>query len=160
MMTMAEDSGFEVDALNGEPGIYSARYLREDATYAERFDDIYRRMRERGTDNRRARFVCALAVAERYRCHVRNHRDASTVASPTLPPDRTASATTRFFSIRPTARRSARSSDERKNRGQPPRPGDAGISRLSDAPHAPEIFRRVACMPAAMAAIDNQFLLD
>ena len=42
MLTMAEDSGFEVDALNGEPGIHSARYLREDATYAERFADIYR----------------------------------------------------------------------------------------------------------------------
>ncbi len=63
MVTLAEDSGFEIDALNGEPGIYSARYLREGATYAQRFDDIYRRMRERGTDNRRARFVCALAVA-------------------------------------------------------------------------------------------------
>jgi len=63
MTTLAEDSGFEVDALNGEPGIYSARYLREDATYDERFADIYRRVRESGTPDRRARFVCALAVA-------------------------------------------------------------------------------------------------
>ena len=46
IVTMAEDSGFEVDALNGEPGIYSARYLREDATYHERFADIYQRVRE------------------------------------------------------------------------------------------------------------------
>ena len=63
MVTMAEDSGFEVDALNREPGIYSARYLREDATYEERFADIYRRMREGATADRSARFVCALALA-------------------------------------------------------------------------------------------------
>ncbi len=48
MVAMAEDSGFEVDALGREPGIYSARYLREDAGYGERFDDIYRRVRESG----------------------------------------------------------------------------------------------------------------
>jgi len=65
MTAMAEDSGFEVDALGKEPGIYSARYLREDAGYGERFDDIYRRVRESGTSDRSARFVCALAVAER-----------------------------------------------------------------------------------------------
>ena len=65
MVTMAEDSGFEVDALNREPGIYSARYLREDATYDERFADIYRRMREAAATDRSARFVCALAVAHR-----------------------------------------------------------------------------------------------
>ena len=64
MVTMAEDSGFEIDALNGEPGIYSARYLREDANYDERFADIYRRVRECGTSDRTARFVCALAVAD------------------------------------------------------------------------------------------------
>ena len=74
MKTMAEDSGFVVDALGGEPGIYSARYLREDATYQERFDDIYRRVRlaspatlsERSESNgaKGAHFVCALAVAE------------------------------------------------------------------------------------------------
>jgi XTP/dITP diphosphohydrolase len=64
MLTMAEDSGFEVDALNGEPGIYSARYLREDASYDERFADIYRRVRESASTNRSARFVCALAVTD------------------------------------------------------------------------------------------------
>jgi XTP/dITP diphosphohydrolase len=65
MVTMAEDSGFEVDALNGEPGIYSARYLREDATYDERFAHIYQRVRETASGDRSARFVCALAVAHR-----------------------------------------------------------------------------------------------
>jgi XTP/dITP diphosphohydrolase len=61
--TLAEDSGFEIDALNGEPGIYSARYLREDASYDERFADIFRRVRGRGASDRSARFVCALAVS-------------------------------------------------------------------------------------------------
>lgn len=64
MLTMAEDSGFEVDALDREPGVYSARYLRADATYEERFEDIYRRVRARGAQDRTARFVCALAVAD------------------------------------------------------------------------------------------------
>lgn len=59
--TMAEDSGFEVDALDREPGVYSARYLSETATYPERFDDIQRRLREHGSPDRAARFVCALA---------------------------------------------------------------------------------------------------
>jgi XTP/dITP diphosphohydrolase len=62
--TLAEDSGFEVDALGGEPGIYSARYLREDATYEERFEHIQRRVRESGVPERSARFVCALALAD------------------------------------------------------------------------------------------------
>jgi XTP/dITP diphosphohydrolase len=64
ILTMAEDSGFEIDALNREPGIYSARYLRNDATYPERFADIYRRVRDIASPDRRARFVCALALAD------------------------------------------------------------------------------------------------
>lgn len=63
LLTVAEDSGFEVDALNGMPGIYSARYLHPDATYPERFAEIYRAVRASGSHDRTARFVCALAVA-------------------------------------------------------------------------------------------------
>jgi XTP/dITP diphosphohydrolase len=63
MLTMAEDSGFEVDALQGSPGIYSARYLRPDATYPERFDAIYKAVRASNEPNTSARFVCALALA-------------------------------------------------------------------------------------------------
>jgi len=63
MLTLAEDSGFEVEALNCEPGIYSARYLRPDATYPERFDAIYKAVRKAGGHNTAARFVCALALA-------------------------------------------------------------------------------------------------
>ena len=62
MLTLAEDSGFEIDALGGEPGIYSARYLREDAGYGERFADIYARVHQSGVSDRSARFVCALSV--------------------------------------------------------------------------------------------------
>jgi XTP/dITP diphosphohydrolase len=64
MLSMGEDSGFEIDALDCEPGIYSARYLRPDATYSERFADIYKRYRATGSKDRTARFVCALAVAD------------------------------------------------------------------------------------------------
>jgi XTP/dITP diphosphohydrolase len=64
MVTLAEDSGFEVEALNGEPGIHSARYLGDDATYDERFADIYQRVRNSGSTDRSARFVCALTVAD------------------------------------------------------------------------------------------------
>ena len=68
LKTLAEDSGFEVDALNCEPGIYSARYLRPDATYPERFDAIYRALgktngKKANQPNKAARFVCALALA-------------------------------------------------------------------------------------------------
>lgn len=62
MTTVAEDSGLVVDALGGEPGVRSARFLRPDATYAERFAEIFRRLAERRDAPRTARFVCAVAV--------------------------------------------------------------------------------------------------
>src|SRR5215813_8395180 len=56
LWTVAEDSGLVIDALGGEPGVKSARFLRSDATYPERFAEIYRRLdRQRGAP-RRARF--------------------------------------------------------------------------------------------------------
>ena len=63
-LTVAEDSGLVIDALGGEPGVRSARYLRDDATYRERFDQIHRRLAEVPGSSRTARFVCALAVAD------------------------------------------------------------------------------------------------
>lgn len=63
-LTMAEDSGFEVDALDCAPGIHSARYLRPDATYPERFAAIYAELRKRRVTTSAARFVCALALAQ------------------------------------------------------------------------------------------------
>jgi XTP/dITP diphosphohydrolase len=60
LTTVAEDSGFEVDALDGEPGVHSARFLGASASYPERFAEIHRRLAGRIST---ARFVTALAVA-------------------------------------------------------------------------------------------------
>jgi XTP/dITP diphosphohydrolase len=62
-VTIAEDSGLEIDALGGEPGVHSARFGGEDSSYPEKFDLIYRRLAEVGQPTSPARFVCALAVA-------------------------------------------------------------------------------------------------
>lgn len=62
LLTIAEDSGLVIDALDGEPGVRSARFLRPDASYAERFDEIDRRLAERPDRPRTARFICALAA--------------------------------------------------------------------------------------------------
>ena len=64
LWTVAEDSGLVIDALGGEPGVRSARYLRIDATYPERFVDIYRRLDAQPDAPRSARFVAALASVE------------------------------------------------------------------------------------------------
>jgi XTP/dITP diphosphohydrolase len=61
MIAVAEDSGLEIDAMNGEPGVYSARFMGADASYPDRFKEIFRRIE--GAD-RTARFVTALAVAQ------------------------------------------------------------------------------------------------
>jgi XTP/dITP diphosphohydrolase len=57
---IAEDSGLSIDALGGDPGVHSARFLGAGATYPERFEEIFRRL---GSQPREARFVTALAVA-------------------------------------------------------------------------------------------------
>jgi XTP/dITP diphosphohydrolase len=61
-LVVSEDSGLVIDALDGEPGVRSARFLRHDATYPERFAEIFRRLDARPAAARTARFVCALAV--------------------------------------------------------------------------------------------------
>jgi len=63
MLTVAEDSGLSIDALHGEPGVQSARFLRPDAPYPERFSEILRRLAGHPGQGRAARFVCAIAVA-------------------------------------------------------------------------------------------------
>jgi XTP/dITP diphosphohydrolase len=60
LIAVAEDSGLEIDAMNGEPGVYSARFMGVDTPYPDRFKEIFRRVA--GAD-RSARFITALAVA-------------------------------------------------------------------------------------------------
>jgi XTP/dITP diphosphohydrolase len=60
-LTVAEDSGLEIDALGGAPGVESARFGGVDTTYPQKFALIYERLR--GRINSPARFVCALALA-------------------------------------------------------------------------------------------------
>lgn len=59
---LADDSGLEVDAINKEPGIYSARYLGEDTPFDKKMDDVLRRLEGVPQDKRTARFVCAMAA--------------------------------------------------------------------------------------------------
>ena len=61
-LTVAEDSGLVIDALDGEPGVRSARFLGDSATYDDRFAEISRRMALHPGAPRAARFVCALAA--------------------------------------------------------------------------------------------------
>src|SRR4029453_332675 len=63
-LTGAQDSGLVIDALNGEPGVKSARFLRPDAAYPERFAAIFERLARHPDRPRTARFVCALSVVQ------------------------------------------------------------------------------------------------
>jgi XTP/dITP diphosphohydrolase len=60
LTTVAEDSGLAIDAMNGEPGVHSARFMGANTTYPDRFEEIFRRLEGRP---RAARFITALAVA-------------------------------------------------------------------------------------------------
>lgn len=61
-IVMADDSGLEIDYLNGEPGIYSARYLGENTSYRIKNADLVSRLEGVPDDKRTARFVCAIAA--------------------------------------------------------------------------------------------------
>lgn len=63
MAAFADDSGLVVDALNGEPGINSARYAGPDATDTERLTKLLENME--GKADRKARFVCVISLAYR-----------------------------------------------------------------------------------------------
>jgi XTP/dITP diphosphohydrolase len=62
MMTVAEDSGLEIDALDGAPGVESARFGGVDRPYGMKFPLIYNALGPRGPVPPAARFVCALAL--------------------------------------------------------------------------------------------------
>jgi len=64
-LTVAEDSGLEIDALGGAPGVESARFGGVETSYPQKFALIYDRLRATGRDHddNAARFVCAVALA-------------------------------------------------------------------------------------------------
>ena len=63
-LTVAEDSGLSIDALDGAPGVESARYGGVDLPYPEKFARIDAALRATGDRERTARFVCALALVD------------------------------------------------------------------------------------------------
>jgi XTP/dITP diphosphohydrolase len=64
MLTLADDSGLEIDALGGAPGIYSARFAGEETSYEERFRLLLERLKGLPREQRTARFRCAIVLAE------------------------------------------------------------------------------------------------
>lgn len=62
-IAIADDSGLEVDYLDGAPGIYSARFLGEDTSYDVKNNYIIDKLKDVKGKERSARFVCAMAVA-------------------------------------------------------------------------------------------------
>jgi len=64
MLSLADDSGLEIDALGGAPGVYSARFAGVDTSYAERFRLLLTQLQELPMSQRTARFRCAITIAE------------------------------------------------------------------------------------------------
>jgi len=62
MLTLADDSGLEIDALGGVPGVHSARYLGRETSYEERFRVILEQLKGLPLEQRSARFRCVIAV--------------------------------------------------------------------------------------------------
>ena len=61
-IVLADDSGLEIDALNKEPGVYSARYMGEDTSYRIKNANLIERLESVPVEKRTARFVCAIAA--------------------------------------------------------------------------------------------------
>ena len=61
-IVMADDSGLEIDYLNKEPGVYSARYMGEDTSYDIKNNNLIERLDGVPKEKRTARFVCAIAA--------------------------------------------------------------------------------------------------
>ncbi len=62
-LALADDSGLEIDALGGEPGLYSARWAGADVTYQERHRILLARLADVPTERRTARYQAAIAIA-------------------------------------------------------------------------------------------------
>ncbi len=68
-IAIADDTGLEVEYLNGEPGVFSGRYSGEGATYADNVDKLLRELRDVPWERRAARFRCVVAVADGHLTH-------------------------------------------------------------------------------------------
>ena len=66
-LIFADDSGLEVPALGGAPGVVSARYAGVDATNSQRIDKLLKEMRDLAGEKRAAHFICAIALARQGR---------------------------------------------------------------------------------------------
>jgi XTP/dITP diphosphohydrolase len=64
LLSLADDSGLEVDALGGEPGPFSRRHAGEDAPDADRINRLLIRLKDVPREERTARFCCVIAIAE------------------------------------------------------------------------------------------------
>ncbi len=64
LLCLADDTGLEVDALGGAPGVRSGRYAGERATYAQNVDRLLAELRDVPVDRRKARFRCVIAIVE------------------------------------------------------------------------------------------------
>lgn len=66
-LVFADDSGLVVPVLGGAPGVHSARYAGADATNSQRIEKLLREMRNKGSQERSAHFVCAIALGRKGR---------------------------------------------------------------------------------------------
>ncbi|MBA2287972.1 MAG: RdgB/HAM1 family non-canonical purine NTP pyrophosphatase [Ktedonobacteraceae bacterium] len=64
LLSLADDSGLEIDALDGAPGVYSARFAGKDTSYEERFRLILEKLKGLPEARRSARFCCSIVLAE------------------------------------------------------------------------------------------------
>ena len=62
-IVMADDSGLEIDALGGKPGIHSSRFMGEDTSYEIKNAALLKQLEDVPKEKRTARFICAVAVA-------------------------------------------------------------------------------------------------
>lgn len=64
LWSLADDSGLEIETLGGAPGVFSARYGGESATYTKKMNRLLQNLNRAGGENRQARFVCSMAIAD------------------------------------------------------------------------------------------------
>ena len=102
--TLADDSGLEVDALGGEPGVRSSRYAGDDATDADRVAFLLGRLQNEGRGPWQARFRCVIAIAWRHD-EVELHAGVCEGVVIDTPCGSNGSATIRCFSSRTSAGR-------------------------------------------------------